>query len=214
MCRVCICLFVCLLIIIINNNNRFLYSAFPNYDQSASQCIITPVIEFRINSALRVHFLHSLGSIRPVAILPARTMPTQPQYRSHPTGSPFNTWVESSSSNVDKVFCWRTQVPGDSGIRTRGAFHQAFCQCFSLTNLLSANQTVGFEPGLSTWEPSGHTTIPRHLHHVRLFVFSSVGKIDKVNAYAIIIKIEADFDILIQWNLRYRPKEVRCYKTL
>ena len=23
---------------------------------------------------------------------------------------------------------------------TRGAFHQAFCQCFSLTNLLSANQ--------------------------------------------------------------------------
>ena len=46
-----------------NNNNRFLYSAFPNYDQSASQCIITPVIGFRHNSALRVHFLHSLGSI-------------------------------------------------------------------------------------------------------------------------------------------------------
>ena len=33
------------------------------------------------------------------------------------TGSPFNTWVESS--NVDKVSCWRTKVPGDSGIRTR-----------------------------------------------------------------------------------------------
>ena len=46
-----------------NNNNRFLYSAFPNYDQSASQCIITPVIGFRHNSALRVHFLHSLRSI-------------------------------------------------------------------------------------------------------------------------------------------------------
>ena len=46
-----------------NNNNRFLYSAFPNYDQSASQCIITPVIGFSHNSALRVHFLHSLGSI-------------------------------------------------------------------------------------------------------------------------------------------------------
>ena len=25
-----------------------------------------------------------------------------------------------------------------------GAFHQAFCQCFSLTNLLSANQMQGF----------------------------------------------------------------------
>ena len=24
--------------------------------------------------------------------------------------------------------------------------------------------TVGFEPGLSTWESSGHTTIPQHLH--------------------------------------------------
>ena len=46
-----------------NNNNRFLYSAFPNYDQSASHGIITPFIGFRINSALRVHFLHSLGSI-------------------------------------------------------------------------------------------------------------------------------------------------------
>ena len=53
----------------------------------------------------------------PVAILQARTMPTEPQYRLHPTGSPFNTWV--GSSNVDKVCCWRTKEPGDSGIRTR-----------------------------------------------------------------------------------------------
>ena len=44
-------------------------------------------------------------------------MPTQPQFRSHPTGYPFNTWVESS--NVDKVSCWKTKVPSDSGIRTR-----------------------------------------------------------------------------------------------
>ena len=28
---------------------------------------------------------------------------------------------------------------------SRGAFHQAFCQCFSLTNLLSANQMQGFQ---------------------------------------------------------------------
>ena len=26
-----------------------------------------------------------------------------------------------------------------------GAFHQAFCQCVSLTNLLSANQMQGFQ---------------------------------------------------------------------
>ena len=32
-------------------------------NQIASRCIITPVIGFKINSALRVHFLHSLGSI-------------------------------------------------------------------------------------------------------------------------------------------------------
>ena len=94
-----------------NNNNRFLYSAFPNYDQSASQCIITPVIGFRHNSALRVHFLHSLGSI------PASHRFTGAHIRSHPTGSQFNTWVESS--NVDRVSCWRTKILGDSGIRTR-----------------------------------------------------------------------------------------------
>ena len=30
-------------------------------------------------------------------------------------------------------------------LQTWGAFHQAFCQCFSLTNLLSANQMQGFQ---------------------------------------------------------------------
>ena len=100
-----------------NNNNRLLYSAFPNYDQSASQCIITPVIGFRHNSALKVHFLHSLGSIPASRRFIGAHVPTQPQFRSHPTGSPFNTWVESS--NVDKVSCWRTKVPSESGNRTR-----------------------------------------------------------------------------------------------
>ena len=28
-------------------------------------------------------------------------MPTQPQFRSHPTGSPFNTWVESSNVEIN-----------------------------------------------------------------------------------------------------------------
>ena len=100
-----------------NNNNRLLYSAFPNYDQSASQYIITPVIGFRHNSALKVHFLHSLGSIPASRRFIGAHVPTQPQFRSHPTGSPFNTWVESS--NVDKVSCWRTKVPCESGNRTR-----------------------------------------------------------------------------------------------
>ena len=34
--------------------------------------------------------------------------------------------------------------------------------------------TVGFEPGLSTWESSGHTTIPRH--HNQLFVHHGLVK--------------------------------------
>ena len=69
-----------------NSNNWFLYSY---WYQSASQCIITPVLGFRINSALRVHFLHSLESIPASRHITGAHMPTQPQYRSHPTGSPF-----------------------------------------------------------------------------------------------------------------------------
>ena len=34
-----------------------------------------------------------------------------------------------------------TPVRGGGG----GVFHQVFCQCFSLTNLLSANQMQGFQ---------------------------------------------------------------------
>ena len=34
-----------------------------------------------------------------------------------------------------------TPVQGGGG----GVFHQVFCQCFSLTNLLSANQMQGFQ---------------------------------------------------------------------
>ena len=71
--------------------------------KALSQCIITPVIGFRDNSALKVHFLHSLGSIPASRRFIGAHVPTQPQFRSHPTGSPFNTWVESS--NVDKVSC-------------------------------------------------------------------------------------------------------------
>ena len=64
-----------------------------------------------------MHFLHSLGSIPSSRHFIGAHVPTLPQYRSHPTGSPFNTWVESS--NVDKVSCWRTKVPCESGNRTR-----------------------------------------------------------------------------------------------
>ena len=66
--------------------------------------IITPVIGFRITSALTAHFLHSLGSI-----------PGQSTFYKHAhansTTIPFailpdphlHTWVESS--NVDKISC-------------------------------------------------------------------------------------------------------------
>ena len=109
--------FTCSIIIIIIIITVLYIALFQIIDQSASQCIITPVIGFRSNSAPECSFSTPWGAFRPVAILQARTMPTRPQYRSHPTGSPFNTWVESS--NVDKVPCWRTKVPGDSGIQTR-----------------------------------------------------------------------------------------------
>ena len=115
-----------------NNNNWFLYSAFSKLWSKCFTVYYYPghriQTQFCTQSALSPAF-------RPVAVWQARTIPTQPQFRSHPTGSPFNTWVESS--NVDKVSCWRTKV----------------------------RATVGFEPGLSAWESSGHTTIPRHLHN-------------------------------------------------
>ena len=47
-----------------------------------------------------------------------RTHANTPQYRPHPIPGPhLHTWVESS--NVDKVSCWRTKVPGHSANRTR-----------------------------------------------------------------------------------------------
>ena len=63
----------------------FYIALFPT-EIKALQCIITPVIGFRINSALRVHFLHSLGSIcLPVVIWQACacTHANSPQYRLH-----------------------------------------------------------------------------------------------------------------------------------
>ena len=118
-----------------NNNNRFLYSAFPNYDQSASQCIITPVIGFRINSTLRVHFLHSLGSI--------------PASR-HFTGE----HKCQLNHNIVRI------LPGPH--LTPGSRAAMWIKCLAEGQKYRA--TVGFEPGLSAWESSGHTTIPRHLH--------------------------------------------------
>ena len=55
-------MFMTLAIKILHSFWATLHSAFPNYDQSASHCI-TPVKGFRNKSALRVHFLHFLGSI-------------------------------------------------------------------------------------------------------------------------------------------------------
>ena len=79
--------------------------------------IITPVIGFRINSALRVHFLHSMGSIPASRHLTGAHTPTHHNTVRILPGPHLYTWVESS--NVDKVSCWRIKVPGDSGNRTR-----------------------------------------------------------------------------------------------
>ena len=65
----------------------------------------------------RVHFLHSLGSIPASRHFTGAHNANSTTISFASTGSPFNTWVESS--NVDKVSCWRTKLPGDSGIRTR-----------------------------------------------------------------------------------------------
>ena len=46
-------------------------------------------IGFRINSALTMHSLHSLGRIPARCHFSGAHMPTQQQYRSHPTESPF-----------------------------------------------------------------------------------------------------------------------------
>ena len=67
--------------------HSFLYSAFPTEIKALQvQCIITQVIGFRINSALRVHFLHSLGSMPASRYLTgpgACTHANSPQYRLH-----------------------------------------------------------------------------------------------------------------------------------
>ena len=133
-----------------NHNKRFLYSAFPNYDQSASQCIITPVIGFRHNSALRVHFLHSLGSI------PASRRFTG-AHNANSTTIPFASY----------------RVP----ILTPGSRAAMWIKC--LAEGQNYRATVGFEPGLSAWESSGHTTIPRHpngCHDIFIYIFFLISQ--------------------------------------
>ena len=49
-------------------------------------------------------------------------------------------WKEVLETFQNGLENWRNE-----SCFTRGAFHQAFCQCFSLTNLLSANQMQGFQ---------------------------------------------------------------------
>ena len=77
----------------------------------AFQCIITPVIGFRINSALTVHFLHSLGSIPASRHITGTHMPTTARILPGPH---LYTWVESS--NVDKLSSYRATVGIEPGL--------------------------------------------------------------------------------------------------
>ena len=58
-----------------------------------------------------------MGSIPASRHLTGAHMPTHHNTVRVLPGTHLYTWVESS--NVDKVSCWRTKVPGDSGNRTR-----------------------------------------------------------------------------------------------
>ena len=120
-----------------NNNNWFLYSAFPinSYDQSASQCIITPVIGFRNNSAL------------------------SPLPGEHSGQSPFYRRAQCHLyHNTIRILPGPHLAPG-----SRAAM---WIECLAEGQKYRAK--VGFEPGLSVWQSSGHTTIPRHLHGARI----------------------------------------------
>ena len=122
-----------------NNNNRFLYSAFPNYDQSASQCITTPVIGFSHNSALRVHFHHSLGSI--------------------PASHRFTGAHNANSTTIRNVWCFSAsyRVP----IYTPGWRAAMWIKC--LAEGQKCRALTGIEPGTLWFRVKGsiqYTTAP------------------------------------------------------
>ena len=95
---------------VFNNNNWFLIAFF----KALYSVLLLPITGFNINPALIVHLLNSLGSILARRHFRGAHVPHQAtnNVRILP-GTHLYTWVESS--NVDKVSCWRTKVPGIDG---------------------------------------------------------------------------------------------------
>ena len=72
----------------------------------------------------------------------AKTVPSRMKLTMREAASmTTDTWSRRVTSDFNSVLSNHQTFRGGS----RGAFHQAFCQCFSLTNLLSANQMQGFQ---------------------------------------------------------------------
>ena len=153
-----------------NDNNWILYSAFLVLDttQSALQFHITPGHWIQY-PALIAHLLNALGSIlarhhfrgahiahqvtNKVCILP---------------GTHLYTWVESS--NVDKVSCWRTKVPGIDGIGTRNPLIQS--QGFNPIYHGTSEMVVHCPRAM----PRSHLlTKPSRICHLRQFLQNGVG---------------------------------------
>ena len=114
-----------MIIIIIIIKAAFIMRTFPSraYVQGATY-YITPVVGYNFKTALTVHNFHSQGSI-----------PCRAAYHGITGKCILNisfasywvpilyTWVESS--NVDKVSCWGTKVPGIDRNRTRNPLIQS-----------------------------------------------------------------------------------------
>ena len=84
--------------------------------QGATYTIITPIVGYSFKTALTVHNFHYQGRIPCRAAIVALQANTYTTYPSHPIpDTHLYTWVESS--NVDKVSCWRKQVPCIDGNR-------------------------------------------------------------------------------------------------
>ena len=104
-----------------DNNNWFLYIVLFQLRSWASWYIITPVIGFTFNSALTVHFLHSLRSIAACRHFSGAHMPTQPQLYVCILPGPHLYCMPPGSRGavLSKTLFLKAKVLGDGGNWTR-----------------------------------------------------------------------------------------------
>ena len=135
-----------------NNINSCIYNAHISIQRWCSRrsiLLLPPVVGYNFKTALIVHNFHSQGSIPCRAAYRGVTG----KYILHNIilhilhGTHLYTWVESS--NVDKVSCWRTKVPGTDGNRTRNPLiqSQGFTPIYhSISTLLPKINRPSIEP--------------------------------------------------------------------